>query len=303
MQRCRQLVATLSLIALLSACGSPSEDPGPVTSAPLPKDAGVSSSPAELTEHPTTTDPTEQSSDCPQNYGEGLQVWTDQQVEVEYLEDVVACTDVDHRFTYLENKGDVVWKPRVTGWSATVTYYKDTLTARAYRDVVSDHYAYALLTPGQNLVVSASPETVGWDLDLPLSLSYQVHATLVSELQRYGEGALVAGLNKRTPRGAAVAGCVISGYNIAKDAPDLAEKPPAEWVMLGISGAAGVSTCTSSWRQADAVEARAGQEVALTADELPNIRFTQAAALERADKYLTRATYMNKIVQVLLKVS
>lgn len=302
MRRCCLLLAVALWLGVLAGCGDGAEpspgETGPTLSGPAATAVGPSTSAAPSEWYAQTAD-----EDCPSNYPVGLLIWTDVQVELEYLRDVLACTNPAHTLTYLKNTGEVVWKPRLTSpWSADVQYFHDSPKARSYRSAVAGRYAHALLTPEQVLVVGADPRVVAWDLDLPLSLSYQVHDTLVSELKRYGEGAVVAALDTRSRRGAALAGCTISGYNIATEAPDLAEKPPREWVMLGISGSAGVSTCVSSWQEADVAEAQAGRRLTLTAEELPGLRTSQAVVLERADRYLTRATYAEKIIGIALKL-
>ena len=306
MRRCGLLLTMAVCFAFVAGCG----DGSPPGGSGLPSTYRRPSTyrPPSVPATPPASSPSARyaqtdDADCPSNYPAGLLVSTDVQIELQYLRDVVACTNAAHSLTYLKNEGEVVWRPRVTPtWSNEVhhaTYFADTASARSYRSAVAGLYAKALLTPGQVLVVDAAPQLVAWDLDLPLSLSYQVHDTIVSELQRYGEGAVVAALDTRSRRGAALAGCAISGYHVAKDAPDLADKPPQDWIMLGISGSAGVSTCASSWKQADTAEAAAGRKLTLTADELPTLRARQAELLEKADTYLTRATKAGKIIRVL----
>jgi hypothetical protein len=292
------MLATLCLLASAAGCTGAGSHPPPGSSPPSVSQPSPSFSSPDVADVATLWQTPAQA--CPGNYPVPLVIETEVQIEIEYLRDVVACADADGALTYLQDDGDAVWKPRATRQS-NVTYFNENLRARSYRAAVTDRYAYALLTPGQKLVVSAPPGDVAWDLDLPLSVSYHLHDALANEIQSYGQDVLTKALQRKSAKGAALATCTISGYQILDEAADLDQQPLSEWMMQGVGDASGVSSCVSAWRAADQVEIRTGQPRTLTADALPKIRYTQAEVLTKVDTNLTRLSQAGKIVKFLLR--
>lgn len=298
MRRCWLLLAPLCLLASAAGCTEAGSEPPPGSSPPSVFQPLPSFSSPDVPNPATFWQTPAQA--CPPNYPVPLVIQTEVEIEIEYLRDVVACADVGATFTYLEDDGDAVWKPRATTQS-NVTYFNENLRAQSYRAAVTNRYAYALLTPGQKLVVSAAPGDVAWDLDLPLSVSYHLHEALANEIQTYGQDVLTKALKRKSPKGAALATCTISGYQVLDEAADLDQQPLSEWMMQGVGDASGVSSCVSAWRTADEVEVRTGQPRTLPADALPEIRYTQAEVLSKVDTNLTRLSRAGKIVKLLLR--
>jgi hypothetical protein len=310
-QRLRSLAVAGVLPGLLglAACGSPAE--------PIGREASQAGMPSASPDAPTAiplssqqlvdtnvviptvwkTDP----ADCRNsNYRYPLKISTTVPVEVKYLQDVFACTDSQARYTYLRNKGDAVWKPATSPGGVKVDYLNDTLRAKSFRQVMVNNYPYALLTPGQELVVYQSPNAVAWDLDLTLSIPWHLHDALINEITHAGEDALTRALKRRSAARAALATCTLNSYNIMKGFTRPDEKSLSEWLMAGVSTTAGGASCVEGWRTAAAAEVKTGQTPTLNPDLLPNIRSSQVEVLQKVDQNLTRAATVGKVVEATL---
>ena len=275
--------------ASLTACSGDDEPSGAFSQPPGP-------APSPQPRQPVTYQPP--ASRCRGPHQVPLTISTRVPLEVDYLRQVDACTNLAGTVTYLKNTGSAVWKPRAR--AAAATYLQDSLTASSYRAAVESTYDHPLLTPGQVMVVAAAPATVSWDLDLNLSLAWHGHEAVAEEIGQYGETALTAALLRRSPTGRALTGCTLSVLHVADDTDDLTEKDMSEWIMLGLGGSAKAATCTAAVQEAERAELQAGRRSTLTVARLPGIRTSQAAVLEDADSFLTQAARLGKVVALQL---
>jgi hypothetical protein len=150
----RLVVPVLLLSATLAGCGSDT---------PEPDGAGGAGS-AEPTPY-TYLVP---DSACPVGWT-GLEVTTDTEAELEYLDDIPACTndeadtvlEADANSTYLENNSDAVWLLRSTGKPGVATSVETTLVEQSFAAAVGERYAGEhIFVPGAKRIVHLAPE--GW---------------------------------------------------------------------------------------------------------------------------------------------
>lgn len=282
--RLLRLLAVSWLAVVLSGCWHDDED-SPTSSLPAPP------APAPTYQVPD--------SDCPSGWT-GLVVTTDSDAEVEYLDDIPACTNASSDTTYLENRTDAVWTLRSTSSNrGTATPITPTLGEVSFAGAVMyPGDGEAILVPDAEVTVDLSPDEVEWVIDLPLSVAWQGHDVVLEEIEAAGETAALAALRRQSQAGAALAACTFALKDYAETVPDLENANAAEVVLDGLGITAASSACRTEAAAVSTVD-ETGRPVFLT-DELERLR-SQTAVLEKMDTQLGYGQRAAKVLRLGLK--
>jgi len=189
---------------------------------------------------------------CPDTHPQRLEVATDLPTEAPYLDDMTACTDLDWTSTWLSNASAMVWTISGTDRSAPLVDHlgvdlrRESFLAFAGVD--------ALLVPGAEVVVDASPDLVQWLLDASLTGTWLVHDELADKVEAYGQDQLIEFLSDGSSRRAAVLACLRSAWTILDDGliTDLFSDEPTSQLLAGLGIYEGGTECATAWQQADA---------------------------------------------------
>ena len=323
----RRIITTaawLTVVVLLSACASATETadqaPPPVsgpttpTSAPLPTTAVTASDlpvrkalsgfpstglpPAQVTpvgpvpvpppagRYQVRTDPAR----CPRTWF-ALDIYTTVPEEAPYLEDLSICTSANGQRTSIENDGDGVWVPQV--WRRTypvagTSWYRST-EAQWRANSYSAGFPFDVLTPDEKTAFPVPPSDVSFVLNFAYSTSWHAHDLLLNELKDASGAAFVAGLNKRTPRGAALAQCTYTVYEVVESREELFSEKLSERALAALGGTSNGATCLQKWQQADEAARRSGQVSEARVPTAATLKWRVAAAgINKVDTFAGR---------------
>lgn len=298
--RLRRLLLLLVLIVPLAGCGAEPSDgtehQGGGSFPPPPTEPRPSAPPP-----PPPPPPSYQVLDsaCPDGWT-GLRVTTDDEAEVEYLDDIPACTNDLGDTTYLENDSDAVWILRSTSYRGGSTKsWNLTLEEQSFLQAVQGQRAgRAIFVPGADLTVDLPPEEVEWVIDLPLSVGWEAHDLVLDKIEGAGQEAAVAALRRQSRAGAALATCALAATTYAETVEDLEDADAVEVVLGGLGVGAASSACHTASASVSRVD-DAGRNVAL-ADDLEHLR-RQTAVLQNVDTRLGYAQRASKVFQLGLK--
>jgi hypothetical protein len=229
-----------------------------------------------------------------------LTITTDVPAEVEYLDDIVACTDDAGTTTYLYNDSDAVWNLIGTGANPPTFDYWDSANnpnwkAWSFEQAVEP--GQPLLVPEGSITINLPPASLTWDLDLAKSVAWQGHDLVVEKLQSAGQAAVVAALRRQTQAGAALAACTIAVHELAKAQTDLENTDLKEVVLDGLDVTVSGSRCAMESTNVT-VEQRTGQSVALV-DEIAKLE-QQTARLSQVQTKLNNAHRVFKVIKVII---
>jgi hypothetical protein len=277
------------LLVILTGCDGDEDDTRGPSYPPSSSDATREGSSSPPTAFPIYRVP---DTECPSNYGTGLLITTDSAAEVEYLDDIVACTTLTGTATYLKNDSDAVWTFHNRGSTpGRVQPWNEELVASSFRSIVGPQRA--LMVPRAVVTVNLPPEEFSWDIDLPLSVSWEGHELVAEKIKSAGQEAFVAALRRKSPAGAALVACTLGVDGVARGVPELEDADFSGVVLTGL----GVATTTNKCRQA-AVRAPVVDEtgrVVTLSDELGRLE-RQTATLARVE---TRLSYVARGFKVL----
>jgi hypothetical protein len=232
--------AALSVLAV-TACGGGSDPNAAPTSAPTFK------VPDSL---------------CPSDYGVGLTITTDSPAEVDYLDKIVACTSSAGTASYLKNTSTAVWKLRLTrGAPETVRWWDEGLKARAFRNLFPTD---VLLVPEAVMTVGLPPDSLAWDIDLPLSISWEGHDLLAAKVASLGDAALIAALKQQSLAGRAIAQCALTVEKYAESVQGLTETDMTDVLLRGLGVGIATNKCTSTAAQVEVRDPTTRRGIALT---------------------------------------
>jgi len=234
--------------------------------------------------------------DCPQGFV-GLLLATTVPAEVEYIDKIVACTDQRGGRTYLRNGSDAVWRLRNTG-QVDGFVQPLNLAGAPFR------YTFAaqgpLFVPGQAVVVELPPQQVQWDIDLPLSVSWEGYTQVREKFVSLGEAALLQHVKQRTPQGAAVVQCSLTVKATADAAGDLEDADFSEVVLNGLGVGVAANKCRQAASLVAVPEAGTSRPVALS-DELQRLT-RQTETLQKIESRLTTVARLERVVKFGLKL-
>lgn len=227
-------ISAAVLAVILVACGSGSDEPE--------TDSAVEFS--SITGSSWTAD----SSDCENvRYPLPVTVSTSVEIEVQYLESVVACTN-DLQYGYgslwLHNVGAEAWV--LNAYGAAIEYEARSVEAAL---LASGYPGVTVILPGDKLLISQSASQITWDLDAYITMAWEAEGEALAQAEALGEALLSRQLSKESAKGAAVLACALA----AGEAAEFAANQPSEFHdqlvdALGI-GASG-SRCATSWKSA-----------------------------------------------------
>jgi hypothetical protein len=286
----------MAVLMLLVGCGGGDGGDGGGNSSGG-NSSGDDGDPSEPTPTPVETSYTVPNASCPGDYGTGLTITTDVPAEVQYLDEIVACTN-NAGATYLYNDSDAVWNLHRTGANSPTVTYWDSATlgwkAWSFEQIVSPEQA--LLVPGGSVTVNLPPESLEWDLDLVKSVAWQGHDLVVEKLQSAGKAAVIAALKRETQAGAALVACTFAVHELAKTKTDLENADLTEVVLDGLGVTVSGSNCTIQAAEVVRVEPQTGQSVAL-ADDIAELK-QQTALLSKVETKLNNASRMFKVINL-----
>lgn len=190
-----------------------------------------------------TTSP--RASACPLTHPWPLTVFAETPNELAYLSQIDACTDTQRSQLWLRNRSDMVWIPSVTGGG---TVYQIAPGASSFSAALQ--YPYAVLVPGDAVIVDASPELVSWKFNVGMSAAWESRDYLWNWALSTG---LQGAFNNRSLRvGSAVATCLLA----VRSAVDLNQAKIANgWVGASayvssvLSTGVGATKCGQGLRQ------------------------------------------------------
>lgn len=232
---------------------------------------------------------------CPANYGVGLTITTDSEAEVEYLDDIVACTNEVGSATYLKNNSDAVWSLRNLGSvPATAFSWGETLTASSFRSVFGPEQV--LMVPQAVLTANVPPQALRWDIDLPLSVSWEGHGVVVEQIASAGEAAVLDALRRRSPAGAAIVTCTLAVKEYASSVGGLEDADLSEVVLAGLGSGIATNRCRQAASLVPVVEKSTGRTVAMST-EIDHLA-RQTAVLQRVETRLSYAARAGRILKL-----
>lgn len=260
-----RLLTALILVAV-AGCGPTSETGGGVQAAPtyqVPDSA------------------------CPDGWS-GLAVTTDNEAEIEHLDDIPACVDGSGTTIYLKNESDAVWVLQPTSASSgQATPFESSYVEQSFTEAVQPHFpGRVLLVPGGQLTVDLRSDQFEWVIDLPLSFAWQAHDVVANKIASAGEAAALAALRRQSPAGSALTVCTLAAMEHAKAIEDLEDADASEVLLDGL----GVGVATSQCRLQSAQVAHVddlGRATSL-ADDLARLQ-VQTELLEQLDGRLSLA--------------
>lgn len=139
---------------------------------------------------------------CPSSHPQPLTVRAQTTQELAYLDDIDACTNFLGTQTWLNNRSDLVWIPRILpaggrAWDLNVpaTTFMSALG-------VTD----AIIVPGDAVIVGGPPAQVEWRFDLSMSAAWEGRNYLLG--WAIDNGLAWGFANRRTTVGATVATCL-----------------------------------------------------------------------------------------------
>lgn len=189
---------------------------------------------------------------CTATYPDRLVLSTDVPEEVEYLDQVTACASSALSETYIHNQSDVVFTIGATVDGTDVRFESETLRSSSFREIATEVYPSAILTPESEVIVEAGPVDVTWTLHPGLSAMWLAHDTLATEVAAFGEAQLINMLSRNSVRRGALIQCSVAAYNAAGETGQLLDSSePGEQLLAGLGIFSGVTTCARSWRAAD----------------------------------------------------
>ena len=140
-----------------------------------------------------------------------LQLVAETADEVQYLDDMVACTNYYETQVWLANNSDAVWNVYVRNKYVPLSYPQYTL-ARAFQGYAQS----GGLLPNSSVVLSARPSEVRWLADYGVSAAHAAFRLVVGEITSRIKGAAFSVLTSRTKAGAAVLACTRAVRDWAK---------------------------------------------------------------------------------------
>jgi hypothetical protein len=140
------------------------------------------------------------------------------------------------------------------------------------------------MVPEAELTVSLPPEQVRWDIDLALSVDWQVHGLVVAKIKSAGEDAVIMALKRRSAARAALVACTLGVDQTARDASDLGDADLTDVVLTGLGAAATTNKCRQAAAAVPAVD-ETGRAVTLS-EELGHLE-RQTAAIEGIETRLS----------------
>ena len=240
--RTTSLGLVLCFCAVLAGCGPGDSGSDTGDGVPGGTDTGPSDGGTVSTSTATSTYDVDPAS-CPGNYPQALTVQTDVPAELDDFSKIVACTPPGAAATFLKNNSDAVWTLSGTGQTpGSVTHYDPTPESISFRSLMNND---SLLVPGDEVVVDLPPDQLEWDIDLPLSITWQGHAVIVESLTSLGQDAVLTALKRESPARAALVKCTLAVNNYANELGDLQDKDDVELTDVVSAGFSAGVTGTS----------------------------------------------------------
>jgi len=265
-------VITLCFVVALPGCGEDSD--GATTGGP----------------EPTYATP------CPVTHPVPLVTAPETEEELEYLDDITACTDAANTTTYLNNDSDVVWTLLTTAGGDPVEQLTQGIKLESFRELALQVYEFELLFPKSAVVVGATPGDVVWRLHPQLSAMWLFHEQAADSVEEYGQEQLTELLAMSSLRRGALATCSFAAYNIVQDdLSGLTGDNPIDQFLAGLGIASEATQCSRAWQLADEDALRRfdqtatwGDDVARWADDTTFLRYAddQLTLLRRLGKAL-----------------
>jgi hypothetical protein len=238
---------TLLLVVLATACGTPT---GTSTSTSTSTENGTSAGPVSQTETaPTMPRPTPP---CTETYRAHLDVTTDKEVELQYLPEVTACTNISRTALLIVNDSEAAWTVTTADPDATVDQLTHTIQAEVFRATAAQVYRYAVIAPQSSVVVHAAPARIEWNLAPGLSVAGLAQEQVIDKLSSVATELVTEIAANGSSRRHAVIACGVAAFHFARDAgdgltgSDLGERL---WKRLGIG--AEITECGHWWLRAD----------------------------------------------------
>ena len=234
---------------------------------------------------------------CPANYRVGLTVTTDSPGEVGDLDKIVACTTGDGKATYLKNESDAVWTLRNTGTvSGTAFRWGDDLKKDSFRSLFEP--SRVLLVPGGVITSTLPPSSLAWDINLPLSVSWEGYELVTEKVASLGDAALIAALKRRTPAGAAIAQCTLTLEQYAKSIDNLEDEhlKMSTVVLNGLGSSIATNKCRELATRVVVLEEGTNRSVTLSAElDLLGQQTTVLEGVESRLGYASRGVRLLKL--------
>lgn len=283
-------------VIALAACGG--AEPADGSGGPAPEEEPpIASSPLPEEESPVASSP---DAGCSFTHPHGLSLMPETQEEIEYLDEINACTDEDGTSTLIRNNSDAVWTIETSVGGEEVQQLTSTHRLESFREIAGQVYRYSVLSPDSELVVYAPPGEVSWELAPELSAMWMIHDEIVDTVEGYGQDQLSDLLTSgQSPRRKALVTCAVSTYEIAnEDLGGLASDQPASQLLTALGVGTAVTDCKRSWQNADDVARQRyssvptwGDEIALLADDTRFLNYADdhLSLLQRLGKALVQA--------------
>lgn len=182
-------------------------------------------------------------SKCPAGW-KGLTVEPQTAAEIDYLDDIPACSTPGLNHTYLENGSEAVWvvKSPATQWKANAIEktWQQVLFDEAIGPVLEPNTL--ALAPGAKFDIALPPSQVQWNLSSHLTLAWHGEDLGIDKLQSLGGAAAVEVARRRSPERAAVAACTLAVAETVKATGETDKEAKSTDLLLaglGVSVAGG----------------------------------------------------------------
>jgi hypothetical protein len=209
--------------------------------------------------------------------GQALGLSTADPAATGVLDEWDACLRMDTTpaYTWLHNRTRAVWVLRTTSWDVVQEHRPartrlGTLQSGVFHRAAEERgkpgHASAFIHPGESLWIAAEPDTVSWQMDLPLTVAWAGAGEIVRRLDDHGRQLLTEAISGRDAGPSATVTCVLALGDYARNRTDLQQAELETVLREGFEGLLADEGCTEAAREA--VIGRRGRTVSVLEDVL-----------------------------------
>lgn len=294
MSRGRWIVAALVIALTGCEAGEPDSgrgaDPPAETRVPIYGPGGAPG-PGLGIPTPEGTDPSRQASGTPTPHvhrtaqatcddvgaGRALRLSTTDPAGAGTLDEWDAClrADTTPAYTWLRNRTNAVWILRTTPWDAVQEHrpghtrlgtLQTGVFHRAAQERGKPAHASAFILPGESIWISAEPETITGQMDLPLTVAWAGAGEILSRVDDHGQQLLTDAVDRRESGPSASVACVLALHDYALHRTDLYTADLREVLREGFEDILTDEGCTEAARET--IMGRRGRTVSVLEDVL-----------------------------------
>jgi hypothetical protein len=193
------------------------------------------------------------------------------------LDEWDACLRMDTTpaYTWLHNRTHAVWVLRTTPWDVVQEHRPartrlGTLQSGVFHRAAEERgkpgNASAFIHPGESLWIAAEPDTVSWQVDLPLTVAWAGAGEIVRRLDDHGRQLLTEAITGRDAGPSATVTCVLALGDYARNRTDLYQADLKDMLRDGFEDMIAADDCHELARET--VIGRRGRTISVLEDVL-----------------------------------